>query len=310
MPPYSPPFYHILSMALIVSPADGERLLHALHIELSAHEPGFSLTTDWHTGACVIRGSDELHLRSICDRISREYRIDIRVGETQAILVETIRRSSEAEGKYIRQTGGSGNYGHVKIRLEPIEPGRGVEFIDEIKSGVVPKEYIKPIEQGIREAAQGGILAGFEVVDFRAILYDGSFHETDSNEMAFRIAGSLAFREAAAKASPVILEPIMKFEFAVSEPQRIALIEEIRARRGEVNLVEHSEGSLRVWAIAPLESMLGFHSPVPQARTLIGYREKPRPDASDDEGGIPVSNPRKPGPRVNSTAVQADWDWT
>ena len=165
----NPPFRPILSVALVVNTDDHERLQHAL-IDLALQIPAFNVATDRQTEACVIRGSSELHLRSICEQLSRQFLIYIRVGEPQVVFVETIRKASEAEGKYIRQTGGKGNYGHAKIRLEPNETGKGVEFINEIKGGSIPKEYIKPIEHGIREAALGGILAGYELVDFKAIL--------------------------------------------------------------------------------------------------------------------------------------------
>jgi elongation factor G len=151
--------------------------------------------TDPESGQTIISGMGELHLDIIVDRMLREYKVEVKVGKPQVAYRETIRKLSEAEGKYIRQTGGSGNYGHVKIRLEPKEAGKGFEFVDDIKSGVVPKEYIKPTEQGVLEAVQGGVLAGYEMVDVKATLFDGSYHDVDSNEMAFKIAGSIAFKK-------------------------------------------------------------------------------------------------------------------
>ena len=165
--------------------------------KLADEDPTFKVRTDEESGQTIISGMGELHLEILVDRMKREHKVEANVGEPRVAFRETIRKVAEAEGKYIRQTGGSGNYGHVKIRLEPNEQGKGFEFINEIRGGVVPKEYIKPTEQGIREALHGGILAGYELVDFKAFLYDGSYHDVDSNEMAFKIAGSMAFKEAA-----------------------------------------------------------------------------------------------------------------
>jgi len=180
------------------------------------------------------------------------------VGEPKVAFRETIRKESDAEGKYIRQTGGSGNYGHFKIRLKPNEPGKGYEFINDIKGGVIPKEYIKPIDQGIREALDGGILAGFPVVDVVVSLYDGSYHDVDSNEMAYKIAGSMAFKEAARKASPVLLEPVMAVEVTVPEDFVGTIIGDINSRRGRIESLEHAAGSQLVKAIVPLKEMFGY----------------------------------------------------
>src|ERR1700759_2627688 len=183
--------------------ADQEKMGMAL-AKLAQEDPTFKVHTDPDSGQTIISGMGELHLEIIVDRMMREYKVEANVGKPQVAYRETIRKSSEAEGKYIRQTGGSGNYGHVKIKLEPNEPGKGYESSNDIKGGVVPKEYIKPTEQGIREAMQGGVLAGYEMVDIKVSLYDGSYHDVDSNEMAFKIAGSMAFKEAAKKAKPVL----------------------------------------------------------------------------------------------------------
>src|SRR5262249_11048400 len=170
----------------------------------------------------------------------------------------TIRKQSQAEGKYIRQTGGSGQYGHVKIRIEPNEPGKGYEFLNEVVGGTVPKEYVKPVDQGIKEAMEGGILAGYEMVDVKAILYDGSYHEVDSSEMAFKIAGSMAFKEAARKASPVLLEPVMSVEVVVPEDFAGAIMGDLSARRGRIEGMEHRAGSQVIKAIVPLAEMFGY----------------------------------------------------
>ena len=218
--------------------ADQEKMGMAL-ARLADEDPTFKVRTDEESGQTIISGMGELHLEILVDRMKREHKVEANVGEPRVAFRETIRKTAEAEGKYIRQTGGSGNYGHVKIRLEPNEPGKGFEFINEIKGGVVPKEYIKPTEQGIREALHGGILAGYELVDFKAILYDGSYHDVDSNEMAFKIAGSMAFKEAAKKASPVLLEPMMAVEVTVPEEHMGTIIGDINSRRGRIEGMEH-----------------------------------------------------------------------
>ena len=191
--------------------ADQEKLGIALN-KLSIEDPSFKVKVDHETNQTIISGMGELHLEIIVDRLKREFSVEANVGAPQVAYRETIRNSSEAEQKYIKQTGGKGQYGHVKIRIEPLETGGGFEFINQIKGGSIPKEFIPAVEKGIREAMQGGVVAGYEVVDVKVTLYDGSFHEVDSSEMAFKIAGSLAFKDAIKKASPVVLEPIMKVE--------------------------------------------------------------------------------------------------
>jgi elongation factor G len=200
----------------------------------------------------------ELHLEIIVDRMMREYKVEANVGKPQVAYRETIRKQAEGEGKYIRQTGGSGNYGHAKIRLEPNEPGKGYEFINDIKGGVIPKEFIKPIDMGIREALLGGVLAGYEMVDVKASLYDGSYHDVDSNEMAFKIAGSMAFKEAARKASPVLLEPVMSVEVTVPEDYMGTIIGDLNSRRGRIEGMEARVGVQVIKAMVPLSTMFGY----------------------------------------------------
>ncbi|RXS93233.1 elongation factor G [Silvibacterium dinghuense] len=236
---------------------DQEKMGMAL-AKLSDEDPTFKVRTDQESGQTIISGMGELHLEILVDRMKREHKVEANVGEPRVAFRETIRKASEAEGKYIRQTGGSGNYGHVKIRLEPNEPGKGFEFIDAIKGGVVPKEYIKPTEQGIREALLNGVLAGYELVDFKATLFDGSYHDVDSNEMAFKIAGSMAFKEAAKKASPVLLEPVMAVEVTVPEEHMGTIIGDINSRRGRIEGMEHVGGSQVIKAIVPLKEMFGY----------------------------------------------------
>ncbi len=237
--------------------ADQEKMGMAL-ARLSDEDPTFKVRTDHESGQTIISGMGELHLEILVDRMKREHKVEANVGEPRVAFRETIRKTAEAEGKYIRQTGGSGNYGHVKIRLEPNEIGAGFEFVDAIKGGVVPKEYIKPTEQGIREALHGGVLAGYEMVDFKAVLYDGSYHDVDSNEMAFKIAGSMAFKEAARKASPVLLEPVMAVEVTVPEEHMGTIIGDINSRRGRIEGMEHAGGSQVIKAMVPLKEMFGY----------------------------------------------------
>jgi len=226
--------------------------------KLAQEDPTFKVMTDPDSGQTIISGMGELHLEIIVDRMMREFNVQANVGKPQVAYRETIRKHSEAEGKYIRQTGGSGQYGHVKIRVEPNEPGKGYEFVNDIVGGTVPKEYIKPVDQGIKEAMEGGVLAGYEMVDVKATLYDGSYHEVDSNEMAFKIAGSMAFKEAARKASPVLLEPVMSVEVVVPEEYMGVIIGDLNSRRGRIEGIEHRAGSQVIKAMVPLAEMFGY----------------------------------------------------
>jgi elongation factor G len=237
--------------------ADQEKMGIALS-RLADEDPTFKVRTDEDSGQTIISGMGELHLEILVDRMKREHKVEANVGEPKVAFRETIRKEAEAEGKYIRQTGGSGNYGHCKIRIRPSEPGKGYEFINDIKGGSIPKEFIKPIDQGIREALDGGILAGFPVVDVTVSLYDGSYHDVDSNEMAYKIAGSMAFKEAARKASPVLLEPVMAVEVTVPEDFVGTIIGDINSRRGRIESLEHAAGSQLVKAIVPLKEMFGY----------------------------------------------------
>ena len=237
--------------------ADQEKMGMAL-ARLAQEDPTFKVHTDPDSGQTIISGMGELHLEIIVDRMMREYKVEANVGKPQVAYRETIRKKSEAEGKYIRQTGGRGQYGHAKIRIEPNEPGKGYEFVNEIVGGSVPKEFIKPIDQGIKEAMEGGVLAGYEMVDVRAILYDGSYHDVDSNEMAFKIAGSMAFKEAARRASPVLLEPVMSVEVVTPEEYAGVIMGDLSSRRGRIEGMEHRAGSQVIKAIVPLAEMFGY----------------------------------------------------
>jgi elongation factor G len=237
--------------------ADQEKMGIAL-ARLADEDPTFKVRTDEDSGQTIISGMGELHLEILVDRMRREHKVEANVGEPKVAFRETIRKKAEAEGKYIKQTGGSGNYGHCKLRVEPNTPGAGYEFINEIKSGSVPKEYIKPIDQGVQGALELGILAGFPMVDVKVTLYDGSYHEVDSNEMAFKFAGSIAFKEAARKASPVLLEPVMAVEVTVPEEHMGTIIGDINSRRGRIEGMHHLAGSQVIKAIVPLKEMFGY----------------------------------------------------
>jgi len=247
-------------IAVAVEPktkGDQEKMGLAL-AKLAQEDPTFKVHTDPDSGQTIISGMGELHLEIIIDRMMREFKVEANVGKPQVAYRETIRKIAEAEGKFIRQTGGRGQYGHVKVRLEPQEPGKGYEFVNEIVGGTVPKEYIKPVDHGMQEAMEGGILAGYPMVDLKAVLYDGRYHDVDSSEMAFKIAGSMAFKEAARKASPVLLEPIMSVEVVVPEDFMSAIIGDLNSRRGRIEGMEHRAGSQVIRSHVPLSEMFGY----------------------------------------------------
>jgi len=237
--------------------ADQEKMGVALS-KLAQEDPTFNVRTDIDSGQTIIAGMGELHLEIIVDRMMREYKVEANVGKPQVNYRETIRGNADAEGKYIRQTGGSGNYGHAKIRVSPNEPGKGYEFSNDTKGGTIPKEYIKPIDQGIQEAMLGGVLAGYEMVDVKVSLYDGSYHDVDSNEMAFKIAGSMAFKEAARKAKPVLLEPVMAVEVTVPEDYMGTIIGDLNSRRGRIEGMEMVGNTQAIRASVPLSTMFGY----------------------------------------------------
>jgi elongation factor G len=246
-------------IAVAVEPktkGDQEKMGLALS-RLAQEDPTFRVSTDADSGQTIIEGMGELHLEIIVDRMMREYKVEANVGKPQVAYRETIRKASQAEGKFIRQSGGKGQYGHVKIRLEP-NPGKGYEFENDITGGSIPKEFIKPVDAGIKEALEGGVLAGYEMVDVKVTLYDGSYHEVDSSEMAFKIAGSMAFKDAAKKASPVLLEPVMSVEVVVPEDFLGVIVGDLNSRRGRIEGMEHRAGSQVVKAMVPLSEMFGY----------------------------------------------------
>ena len=226
--------------------------------KLAEEDPTFKTYTDEQTGQTIIAGMGELHLEIIVDRLLREFKVEATVGAPQVAYKETIRRTAKAEGRYVRQTGGHGQFGHCSNELTPAEPGAGVTFENKIVGGVIPKEFIAPIEDGVREAAQNGLLGGFEVVDFNAAVVDGSYHDVDSSEMAFKIAGSMAFRAALEKAEEVLLEPYMKVEVIVPDDYMGDVIGNLTARRGRVEGMENRNGTTAVHGMVPLSEMFGY----------------------------------------------------
>ncbi len=241
--------------------ADQEKLGVSLQ-KLAAEDPSFRVHTDRETGQTIISGMGELHLEIIVDRLLREFKVDASVGKPQVAYKETIRKSVEREAKFIRQTGGRGQYGHVVLRIEPLPPGGGFEFKDGTKGGVVPREYIPAVEKGIRDALDGGILAGYPIVDIKATLIFGSYHEVDSSEIAFKIAGSMAFKEGAQRANPIILEPVMAVEVVVPEEFMGDVIGDLSSRRGRIQGMEARGGAQVVSAQVPLAQMFGYATDV------------------------------------------------
>ena len=226
--------------------------------KLAEEDPTFKAYTNQETGQTIIAGMGELHLDIIVDRLKREFKVECNVGKPQVAYKETIRNKVKVQGKFIRQSGGKGQYGDVWFEMEPLEPGKGIEFESKIVGGAVPKEYIKPIEQGMREAAESGILAGYPVIDFKATLVDGSYHEVDSSEMAFKIAASMAFKEGCKQAGVVILEPIMKVEITVPEEYMGDVIGDVNSRRGRMEGMEGNDGMQEIHSFIPLSEMFGY----------------------------------------------------
>jgi elongation factor G len=276
----------VLSLAIEPkSKADQQKIGLAL-AKLSQEDPTFQVKTDENTGQTVLSGMGELHLEILVDRLMREFKVEANVGRPQVSYKETITRPSDAEGKFVRQSGGRGQYGHCKIRIEPLEAteeNEGFEFVNNIKGGAIPKEYIKPVEAGIVEAMEGGVIAGYPLVNVKVELYDGTYHEVDSSEIAFKVAGSMAFRNAAEKAKPVLLEPVMSVEIVVPEEYMGDVIGDINQRRGRVEGMEMRGGSQIIKTFVPLAEMFGYATDI-RSRTqgrgtftmhLHGYEQAP-----------------------------------
>ncbi|MBF2027358.1 MAG: elongation factor G [Oscillatoriales cyanobacterium C42_A2020_001] len=265
---------------------DMEKLSKALQ-SLSEEDPTFRVHVDQETNQTVISGMGELHLDILVDRMKREFKVEANVGAPQVAYRETIRKPVKAEGKFVRQSGGKGQYGHVVIELEPGEPGSGFEFVSKIVGGTVPKEYVSPAEQGMKEACESGIVAGYPVIDLKVTLVDGSYHEVDSSEMAFKIAGSIAIKEAVMKAAPVLLEPMMKVEVEVPDDFVGNVIGDLNSRRGQIEGQDNTNGIAKVTAKVPLANMFGYATDIrtkTQGRGVFSmefsnYDEVPRNEA-------------------------------
>ena len=248
----------VIQLAIEPKTKAGQEKMGIALSKLAEEDPTFKTWTDEETGQTIIAGMGELHLEIIVDRMLREFKVEANVGAPQVAYKETIRRLADVDCKYAKQSGGKGQYGHVKIKAEPNVSGKGYEFINAVTGGSIPKEYIAPVDQGIRGAMQAGVLAGYPVVDVKVTLYDGSYHEVDSSEMAFKIAGSMAFKEAMRKADPVILEPIMKVIAIVPEDYMGDVIGDLNSRRGQIQGMEARPGAQQINALVPLSEMFGY----------------------------------------------------
>jgi elongation factor G len=269
--------------------ADQDKLAIALH-KLSEEDPTFRVHTDAETAQTIISGMGELHLEIIVDRMMREFKVDANVGRPQVAYRETIKKRVEkVEGKFIRQSGGKGQYGHCVINMQPSEPGQGFVFEDKIVGGVIPREYIGPIEQGIKEALENGVLAGYPMVDVKVELIYGSYHDVDSSEMAFKIAGSMAFKEAAKKAQPVILEPMMNVEVVVPEAYMGDVLGDLSSRRGKIGGMTQRGEAQVIASTVPLSEMFGYSTKLrsmSQGRAVYSmefahYEEVPKSKAEE-----------------------------
>lgn len=268
--------------------ADQERLGLSLQ-KLASEDPSFRVKTEEETGQTIIAGMGELHLEIIVDRLLREFKVEANVGKPQVAYRETITKKVKVEGKFVRQSGGRGQYGHVWLEVEPQEPGKGYEFVDAIKGGVVPREYIPAVDKGIQEATETGVLAGFPVVDVKITLIDGSYHDVDSSEMAFKIAGSMGFKEGCQKAGPVLLEPIMAVEVVVPEDYMGDVIGDLNSRRGRIMGMDSRAGAQVVSAMVPLANMFGYATDLRSATqgratyTMTFDHYEPVPKSVSDE---------------------------
>ena len=248
----------VINVAIEPKTKAGQEKMGIALAKLAEEDPTFRAYTDEETGQTIIAGMGELHLEIIVDRLLREFKVEANVGKPRVAYRETIRKSADVDMKYARQSGGKGQYGHVKIIMEPNEPGKGYEFIDKVVGGAVPKEYIPAVNAGITAAAESGVLAGYPTVDFKITLYDGSYHEVDSSEMAFKIAGSMAFKEAMRKADPVLTEPIMKVVVVTPDDYMGDVIGDLNSRRGQIQSMEQVSGAQQITAFVPLSDMFGY----------------------------------------------------
>jgi len=279
----------VIQLAIEPKTKDMQEKMALALAKLMREDPSFRVTTSQETGQTLIAGMGELHLEIMVDRLLREFKVEANIGEPQVSYRETIRKAVKAEGKFIRQSGGKGQYGHCVIEMEPLPAGTGYEFVDKTVGGSIPKEYIQPINNGIQEAAHNGVLAGYDTVDFRITVVDGSYHEVDSSEMAFKIAGSMAFQDGAKKGDPVILEPIMKVQVEVPDDYLGTVMGNLTSRRGMLTGNETKPGVQVINAEVPLANMFGYATDLrsqTQGRgtftmEFLKYQEVPRSIAED-----------------------------
>jgi elongation factor G len=291
-------------------------LREALRV-LAGHDPTLSFDTELPGTSVMIYGMGEIHLGIVLDRLLREHTIQVEARELQIIYLETIRRASEAEGKFIRQSSARGQYAHVKLRIDP-DPENGYRFVNDAPPSVVPERFISSIEEGVRIALKGGVLAGYEMTDLKVILYDGGYHELYSDEMTFKIAASMAMKEAARKASPVVLEPVMSVEVVVPEEFMGTIIDDLNSRRGRIGGMEHRAGSQVIKAMVPLSDMFGYATQMrsaTQGRATFAmhfarYEPAPSGQQGGDEGGagVTANTPVKPAPRSGTASAQPPTD--
>ena len=248
----------VISVAVEPATKNDQQKMGVALQKLAEEDPTFRVRTDEETGQTIISGMGELHLQIIVDRMLREFHVDCKVGEPQVAYRETIRKTVEAEGKFVRQSGGHGQYGHCWLKLEPQEPGEGFAFENKVVGGAIPKEFIKPVEDGVRQAMESGVVAGYPMVDIKATVFDGSFHEVDSSEAAFKVAGSMAFKNGAEKANPVLLEPYVKVEVTVPEEYMGDVIGDLNSRRGRIEGLEARNGAQVINGFVPLSEMFGY----------------------------------------------------
>ena len=248
----------VIKVAIEPKTKSGQEKMGIALAKLAEEDPTFRAYTDEETGQTIIAGMGELHLEIIVDRLLREFKVEANVGKPQVSYKETITKSADEDCKYARQSGGKGQYGHVKITIEPNEPGKGYEFINKVVGGAIPKEYIPAVDAGIQGAMQSGVLAGYNVVDVKVTLYDGSYHEVDSSEMAFKIAGSMAFKNAMKKAGPILTEPIMKVIVITPDDYMGDVMGDINSRRGQIQSMEPIAGAQQITAMIPLSNMFGY----------------------------------------------------
>jgi len=248
----------VIRVAIEPKTKAGQEKMGLALAKLTEEDPTFKTYSDEESGQTIIAGMGELHLEIIVDRLLREFRVEANVGKPQVTYKETIRQAANVDVRNVRQTGGKGQYGHVKLIVEPNESGKGYEFINKVTGGAIPKEFIPAVDQGIQGAMMSGVLAGYQVVDVKATLYDGSFHEVDSSELAFKIAGSMAFKEAMFKADPVLLEPIMKVVVTVPEEYMGDVMGDLNSRRGQITGMESKSGAAQIYSLIPLSTMFGY----------------------------------------------------